>query len=172
MPYDFLTGGARSGKSRAAERRAGASGSPVVFVATAEAGDDEMAARIVRHQADRPAAWSTVEEPTDLVNAIGEIDPEHFVVVDCLTLWLANVLDRDDDVILRDAGDLGRLLAARPGKGVVVSNEVGDGIVPADPLTRRYRDLLGIVNRITAEHADQAYLVVAGRVLRLQPSPW
>lgn len=172
MPYDFLTGGARSGKSRAAERRAAMSESSVYFVATAEAGDDEMAARIARHQADRPASWATVEEPTDLVEAIRAIDPEHFIVVDCLTLWLANTLDWDDDAITGHVEDLARSLAARPGGGVVVSNEVGDGIVPADPLTRRYRDLLGTVNRIVAEHAEEAYLVVAGKVLRLASAPW
>lgn len=172
MPYDFLTGGARSGKSRAAERKGVVSGSPVTFLATAEAGDDEMTARIARHRAERPSSWTTVEEPTDLVRAIAAIDPDCFIVIDCMTLWLANVLVWDDDAITGHASDLGRLLADRFGAGVVVSNEVGDGIVPADPLSRRYRDLLGTVNQIMADHADQAYLVVAGQVLRLAPAPW
>lgn len=172
MPYDFLTGGARSGKSRAAERRAAVSGSAVSFIATAEAGDDEMAGRIALHQADRPASWATVEEPTDLVQAIGAIEPEHFIVVDCLTLWVANVLASDDEMIIGHAAELASLLASRSGGGVVVSNEVGDGIVPADPLTRRYRDLLGTVNRIVAAQAEEAYLVVAGKVLRLASAPW
>lgn len=172
MPYDFLTGGARSGKSRAAERRAAASGSLVSFVATAEAGDHEMAVRIARHRAERPSSWVTVEEPTDLTQAIEMIDVDRFIVVDCLTLWLANTFEWDDDMIIGHATDLASVLASRSGDGVVVSNEVGDGIVPADPLTRRYRDLLGNVNRIVAAQSSQAYLVVAGQVLRLAPAPW
>lgn len=172
MPYDFLTGGARSGKSRAAERRASTSGSEVTFVATAEPGDEEMATRIARHRADRPADWETVEEPIQLVRAIRAVDPERFIVVDCLTLWLANVLESDDDAILEHTSELTHILAGRHGGAAVVSNEVGDGIVPADPLTRRYRDLLGTVNRVMADRADHAYLIVAGRVLRLEPAPW
>lgn len=172
MAYDFLTGGARSGKSRAAERLAAASGSAVTFVATAEAGDAEMAERIERHRRQRPAGWRTLEEPVDIVPVLAAVDPSHYVIVDCLTLWVANLLDESNDAILDRAGHLGRLLQQRPGGGAVVSNEVGDGIVPADPLTRRYRDLLGTVNSIVAEYAERAFLLVAGRVTRLERPTW
>lgn len=172
MPYDFLTGGARSGKSRAAERLAIDSGTDVTFVATAEAGDTEMAIRIARHRAERPADWETVEELSDLVTAIEAVAPERFIVVDCVTVWLANVLESDNDAILEHIIKLAHTLADRHGGAAVVSNEVGDGIVPADPLTRRYRDLLGTVNRVMADRADRAYLIVAGRVLRLERAPW
>lgn len=172
MSYDFLTGGARSGKSRSAERLAGRAASEVTVVATAEPGDDEMARRIERHRAERPSSWDTVEEPRDLLSAISAIDPGRFVVLDCLTLWLANILAGDDVDILETAEVVAAELARRPGGGVVVSNEVGDGIVPADPLSRRYRDLLGSMNRIFADRADRAFLVVAGQVIRLERPPW
>ncbi|HVR31829.1 MAG TPA: bifunctional adenosylcobinamide kinase/adenosylcobinamide-phosphate guanylyltransferase [Acidimicrobiia bacterium] len=172
MPYVMLTGGARSGKSAAAERRALAAHVPVTVIATAEAGDDEMAARIARHRSTRPPAWHTVEEPVDLCGAVHGVDTTRFVLIDCLTLWLANVIERSDEAVVAEAATLADLLADRPGDGVVVTNEVGDGIVPADPDTRRYRDLLGRVNGQLAARADEAFLVVAGRFVPLQEPSW
>lgn len=173
MPYAFLTGGARSGKSTAAERRAASAGTPVTFIATAERGDAEMTARIERHRAARPAGWTTIEEPIHLVDAVSSTSSSSFVVVDCLTLWVANVLGSATDAqIVADARALATALAERTGDAVVVSNEVGDGIVPADPATRRYRDLLGFVNGEMASRSSESYLVVAGRFLRLEEPAW
>jgi adenosyl cobinamide kinase/adenosyl cobinamide phosphate guanylyltransferase len=163
MGLVLLIGGARSGKSRLALRLAGESGNPVVFLATGEAGDDEMAERIALHRAERPAGWTTVEEPRDLVGAIADVPEGATLVVDCLSLWVANVLESRD--VEREAREAAALAAART--TIAVTNEVGLGVVPATPLGRAYRDVLGRVNAIWAEAADEAYFVVAGRVLRL-----
>jgi adenosyl cobinamide kinase/adenosyl cobinamide phosphate guanylyltransferase len=164
-----LLGGARSGKSALAVRLAAERGAPVTFVATAEAGDQEMAERIRRHRRERPAEWSTIEEPLDLVAAVERAPAADTLVVDCLSLWVANVLETVDDVEGR-AEAAAATAAARPGLTVAVSNEVGLGIVPATALGRRYRDVLGRVNAIWADVADEALLVVAGRALRLEPA--
>jgi len=166
MALVLLVGGARSGKSRLAVRLASESGNPVVFLATGEAGDDEMADRIAHHRAERPAAWRTVEEPTELADAIAAVPEGATLVVDCLSLWVANVLEsRDAADVESEAREAAALAAART--TIAVSNEVGLGVVPATPLGRAYRDVLGRVNAIWAEAADDAYLVVAGRVLPL-----
>lgn len=172
MAYAFLTGGARSGKSSAAERRAANSGSPVMVIVTAEAGDAEMAARIEHHRRSRPTEWTTIEEPIRLAEVVGTAPEDGFLLIDCMTLWLANVLGWSDSAITGHVDELSSLLSARDGQAIVVSNEVGDGIVPADPMTRRYRDLLGVVNGRLAAGAADSYLVVAGRFLRLEPAPW
>lgn len=171
MPLTFLTGGARSGKSAVAVRRAGRTGAPVVFVATGEAGDAEMADRITRHRAERPAHWSTVEAPTDLVEALAGLAPGQTVVVDCLSLWVSNLMGRgvDEAGTLDRAHALGRWATAYPGEVVVVTNEVGSGIVPMHPVSRDYRDRLGRVNAVVAGYAALAQLVVAGRTLTLDP---
>jgi adenosylcobinamide kinase/adenosylcobinamide-phosphate guanylyltransferase len=167
-----LFGGARSGKSSLAVRWARASDRPVVFIATGRAGDDEMRARIARHRAQRPGSWTTVEEPGDPAAAVDAAPADAFVIVDCLTLWVADMFERHDDgTVLARADDLGTRAARRAVPTVVVSNDVGSGIVPADPLTRRYRDLLGAVNATVADHAAAAWLVVAGRVAALHPAP-
>lgn len=166
-----LLGGARSGKSALAVRWARAFDGPVAMLATAEALDDEMRERIVRHRAERPVHWTTVEQPRDVPEALAAVDPRTFVIVDCLTLWVANLLDRSDAEVLAAADVLGRTARARPAPTVVVSNEVGWGIVPADAGSRRYRDLLGGVNRLLTAHATTAWLVVAGRVLALHEPP-
>lgn len=166
-----LLGGARSGKSALAVRWAQGFDGPVAMLATAEALDDEMRGRIARHRAERPAGWTTVEQPRDVPEALAAVDPGTFVIVDCLTLWVANLLDRSDADVLAAADVLGRTAAARPAPTVVVSNEVGWGIVPADAGSRRYRDLLGGVNRVVATHAVKAWLLVAGRVLALREPP-
>jgi adenosyl cobinamide kinase/adenosyl cobinamide phosphate guanylyltransferase len=164
-----LLGGARSGKSALAVRLAAERGAPVTFVATAQAGDQEMAERIRRHRRERPAEWSTIEEPLDLLAAVERAPASDTLIVDCLSLWVANVLETVDDVEDR-AEAAAATAAARSGLTVAVSNEVGLGIVPATPLGRRYRDVLGRVNTIWADVADEAVLVVAGRALRLEPA--
>jgi adenosyl cobinamide kinase/adenosyl cobinamide phosphate guanylyltransferase len=169
----LLVGGARSGKSRLAVDLASASDRPVVYVATAEAGDDEMADRIDRHRAERPGDWATVEEPCAVRAAVASIPRDAFVVVDCLTLWVANLViaGRSDESVLTEADDLAATLAARPGPTVVVTNEVGLGVHPETDLGRRYRDLLGGVNRIAAAAARRTLLLVAGRAVRLDDDP-
>jgi len=167
MSLVLLLGGARSGKSALAVELAGRSGAPVVFLATGEAGDEEMAARIARHRAERPAGWTTVEEPGELEAAVAAVAAGACLVVDCLSLWVANVLERGPDAIEAEAERAAALAASRPGTTIAVSNEVGLGVVPATPLGRAYRDLLGRVNATWARQAAEAYLIVAGRRLRL-----
>ncbi len=168
-----LVGGARSGKSalaqRLAEQAAARTGSAVTFVATATAGDADMAARIARHQEDRPAGWGLVEAPTELGPALAGIDPDHTVIVDCLTLWVANLVfaDRSDAEVEEAAGAVAAALARRPGLSLVVTNEVGLGVHPPTELGRRYQDLLGRVNQRAVSASGRALLVVAGRALPL-----
>jgi adenosyl cobinamide kinase/adenosyl cobinamide phosphate guanylyltransferase len=167
-----LLGGARSGKSALAVDWGCAHDGPVTFVATGEAGDDEMAARIRRHREGRPSGWTTVEAPIDPTPAVTGAPGDALVIVDCLTLWVANAFgDLDDAAVLARADALGAAAAARPAPTVVVTNEVGTGIVPADPATRRYRDLLGGVNTAVVAHAAAAWLLVAGRALALHAQP-
>jgi adenosylcobinamide kinase / adenosylcobinamide-phosphate guanylyltransferase len=168
MTHVLLTGGARSGKSSLAVALAERDGANVVFLATGQPGDEEMAARIARHRAERPPHWTTVEEPVRLVEAIGAVEPSACLIVDCLSLWVANLIDAETAAgIERAAAAAASAAATRPGTTIVVTNEVGLGIVPATPLGRDYRDLLGRVNAIWAERATEAYLVVAGRLLPL-----
>ena len=171
MGLTLLIGGARSGKSILAVRAAETNGGPVTFIATAEPRDDEMTARIARHRKTRPASWATVEEPVDLAGAIGAAPPDACVIVDCLTLWVANLLERGaggEDVEAR-ATEASEAAAGRTGAVLVVTNEVGSGIVPMHPETRSYRDLMGTVNAIFARSAEKVLLVVAGRALPLPP---
>lgn len=170
MGFTFLVGGARSGKSSLAVRLAAESGRPVVVVATSEARDDEMAARIERHRGERPPEWSTVEAPLDLAGALAEAPESACILLDCLTLWTSNALEAgwSDDAVAGVAVEVAALAAARAGPTVVVSNEVGLGVVPDTPLGRRYRDVHGRVNAIFATSAERACLVVAGRALELR----
>jgi adenosylcobinamide kinase/adenosylcobinamide-phosphate guanylyltransferase len=160
----LVLGGARSGKSALAVSLASEWPGPVTFIATGEAGDDEMAERIERHRRERPAKWTTVEEPVELAASLESAPADAAVVVDCLSLWVANVLD--DDVETRNE----RAVAAAKTRArtIVVSNEVGLGVVPVSELGRRYRDVLGRVNVQWAAAADEAFFVVAGKMLRLQ----
>lgn len=171
MSLTLLTGGARSGKSALAVRRAARIGQPVTFVATGEAGDAEMADRIARHRAERPAHWTTVEAPVDLVAALTDLAPGQTVLLDCLSLWVANLMAGGDDeaATVEQAHALGRWAAAYRGSVLAVTNEVGSGIVPMHPVSRDYRDRLGRVNAVVAGYADLAQLVVAGRTLTLDP---
>jgi adenosyl cobinamide kinase/adenosyl cobinamide phosphate guanylyltransferase len=160
----LLLGGARSGKSSLAVDLASRAGGPVTFIATATAGDEEMADRIAAHRGERPGDWTTVEEPLHLRQALEAA--EGTVVVDCLSLWVANLLEADMEIDAEAAA-----VAAGRGRTIAVSNEVGLGIVPATPLGRRYRDVLGRVNAEWADAAETTLLVVAGRALPLA-SPW
>jgi adenosyl cobinamide kinase/adenosyl cobinamide phosphate guanylyltransferase len=160
-----LVGGARSGKSQLALERARDAGAPVVFIATGEAGDEEMAERIRLHKAERPPEWTTIEEPIDLVGALRSVPAGATAILDCLSLWVANVIDSDG---VEERGEAAaRVAAARTGLTVAVTNEVGLGIVPDNALARHYRDVLGRVNALWAAAADEAYFVVAGKELRL-----
>ena len=172
MALTVLLGGARCGKSRLAVELAVASGAPVTFVATGEPGDEEMAARIAAHRAERPENWITVEEPYALESAVSAAAPSHTLIVDCLTLWTANALARDEDAtrVLESATSAAAAAARRDALTIAVSNEVGLGIVPVEPLARTYRDLLGSVNRAWVEASADAAFVVAGRALRLTAS--
>jgi adenosylcobinamide kinase / adenosylcobinamide-phosphate guanylyltransferase len=165
----FLLGGARSGKSTLAVELARAWSGPVTFIATGEAGDDEMAQRIRMHQGERPAEWQTVEAPLDVREALELVSDEAAVVLDCLSLWVANLLGRGDagQVIESESRAVSALAAARRSLTVAVSNEVGLGVVPNTELGRRYRDVLGRVNATWAADAEHAAFVVAGRTLRL-----
>jgi adenosylcobinamide kinase / adenosylcobinamide-phosphate guanylyltransferase len=176
-----ILGGARSGKSFFAERLAASSERSVAFIATATAGDDEMHARIARHRASRPKGWHTLEEPLDLTGAVRTASNlADVLLLDCITLWLANwlfqrygTIDEEEFVsstlFAQEAlqKEVGALLEAldflAPNKTlIVVTNEVGLGIVPAYPLGRVYRDALGYVNQSLARAADRVYLMVAG----------
>jgi adenosyl cobinamide kinase/adenosyl cobinamide phosphate guanylyltransferase len=163
-----LLGGARSGKSRLAVRLAAESGAPVVFVATGEPGDVEMAARIEQHRDERPPDWTTVEEPRRLLDAVAGAPGGCCLVVDCLSLWVANLIEQAPAEAIEDeAAAAAEIAAARAEQTIAVSNEVGLGVVPATPLGRAYRDVLGRVNQAWVAAADEAMLVVAGRGLRL-----
>jgi adenosylcobinamide kinase / adenosylcobinamide-phosphate guanylyltransferase len=164
-----LLGGARSGKSRLAIDLAGAAGAPVNFIATGEARDEEMADRIRKHRGERPDGWTTVEEPYAVTATLERVEPGHTVVLDCLTLWVANALERRDEPehVLDAAAHAARVARTREGTTIAISNEVGLGIVPATPLGRAFRDLLGSVNRVWVEASADAFFVVAGRGLRL-----
>jgi adenosylcobinamide kinase / adenosylcobinamide-phosphate guanylyltransferase len=169
----LVLGGARSGKSAYAQRLAQElGGDHVLFVATAEAGDEDMAQRIARHQQERPASWRTLETPRQVGRAIAlHLDDTAVVVVDCLTLLVSNTLlhcGKSPDHVVAEAAvqeEVAALLQtcqARAATCIVVSNEVGLGLVPDNPLGRLYRDLLGKANQALAAHAEAVYFMVAG----------
>jgi adenosylcobinamide kinase/adenosylcobinamide-phosphate guanylyltransferase len=129
-----------------------------------------MRERIRRHRADRPSGWATVEEPVQLRRALDEIEPADTIVIDCLSLWVSNLVEHGWTVaeVEEEAADIAKRAASRPGSCIAVSNEAGLGVVPATPLGRRWRDLLGRVNERWAREAGDVFLVVAGRVLPLE----
>jgi adenosylcobinamide kinase / adenosylcobinamide-phosphate guanylyltransferase len=155
----FVIGGARSGKSRFAEGVVGTG--PRRYIATAQAWDDEMRARIAQHRADRGDGWITVEAPLDLAGALGQAKADEVVLVDCATLWLSNQLLADHDLDAACASLL-TALAACPAPVVIVSNEVGLSIVPDNALARRFRDAQGRLNQQLAAQAGLVVMVVAG----------
>jgi adenosylcobinamide kinase/adenosylcobinamide-phosphate guanylyltransferase len=186
----LVIGGARSGKSAWADQRAKQSGRRVLYVATATAGDDEMAERIAAHQAQRPASWRTVEEPNNLLQAIqANATPGDVVVVDCLTLWVSNVLlkaigpERDANMtpltvwtaieasVVNEAKDMLTDARDRDLTLILVSNEVGMGVVPATSVGRHYRDILGRVNQVVGSASDSLILMVAGLAVDLRQLP-
>lgn len=169
---EFILGGARSGKSAFAQQRAHTSQLKVFYLATAEAGDAEMATRIARHRAERPADWYLVEEPLALAAALRtHAAPDRCLLVDCLTLWLSNLLAASDERLLAERSALLEALPALPGHIVLVSNEVGQGIVPTHPLARRFRDEAGWLHQAIARHCDRVIFVVAGLPLTLKDCP-
>ena len=168
MTATLVLGGARSGKSSHAMRLAEALAARPLLIATAEAGDGEMRQRIARHREERGAHWRVVEAPLALAEAIAELEADAVTVVDCLTLWLSNLLHEGRDA----ESESSRLLAAidaSPARLILVSNEVGLGIVPATPLGRSFRDEQGRLNQRVAEVADRVILLAAGLPLVLKP---
>jgi adenosylcobinamide kinase/adenosylcobinamide-phosphate guanylyltransferase len=181
----LITGGARSGKSRHAERLAAEAGGSITYVATMEAGDEDLARRIARHRERRPQAWTTVEAPLGVPDRLACLDPEATVLADCLSLWVSNELHRRVpgggaspadweaaiDAIVAETERIAEVQARRRGALIVVTNEVGWGIVPMGALSRAYRDALGLANQALAEAADTVVLVASGLPLVLKGAP-
>jgi adenosylcobinamide kinase/adenosylcobinamide-phosphate guanylyltransferase len=157
----LVLGGARSGKSRYAEWLIGTYPQPWIYIATAEAKDDEMAERIAAHKARRDAGWRTIEARHDLADALAAAPEGSAVLVDCLTLWLSNLMTGAFDLEAPTARLL-QALARRSGPTVLVSNEVGLGIVPDNALARRFRDAQGLLNQRVAAQAARVIMMVAG----------
>ncbi|WP_410218052.1 bifunctional adenosylcobinamide kinase/adenosylcobinamide-phosphate guanylyltransferase [Paracoccus sp. (in: a-proteobacteria)] len=160
----LVTGGARSGKSALAERLAVQHAMPRIYIATAEARDNEMAERILRHQNVRGENWTTVEEPLDLCGALRRTDGQGVRLVDCLTLWLSNCMGQ------APVEPLVMTLRQQHCPVVLVTNELGLGIVPDNALARRFRDDHGLMNQAVAAVADAVWMAVSGLPLRLKPS--
>ena len=169
----LILGGARSGKSALAERLAADSGLPVTYIATATAGDAEMAARIEQHRERRPPGWETVESPLELADAIWRHGGEaRCLLVDCLTLWLTNWLLAEDEAGYRRArAALLDALDASPGEIILVSNETGAGVVPMGALSRRFVDEAGWLHQAVARRCDRVIFTIAGlpQVLKGEP---
>lgn len=171
----LILGGAKSGKSSQAQALAEGWGGRLIYLATAQAHDQEMVRRIARHQADRGPAWSTLEEPLDLSAALRQADaPGTVFLVDCLTLWLSNLVlaaELDDDQVAARGEELARLLPGLEARVILVANEVGLGIVPDNALARRWRDLAGSLNQRLARACDAVLLITAGLPLALKGGP-
>jgi len=172
----FITGGARSGKSSFAEQRAHSFGAPLCYLATAQVLDDEMGQRITKHRKRRGADWQTVEEPLLLSETLANYDGTcNAVLIDCLTLWLSNLLmlheylgAKAEERILEDVHHLTETLRGMKTPVIIVTNEVGMGIVPENRLARMFRDIAGQANQTVAAAADEAWLVASGIPLRLK----
>ena len=184
MENILIIGGARSGKSRFAQELALKLGEPVLFVATAEAGDEEMRRRIEEHQRSRPAAWSTLEITTHIGSQIVQnIGGAKVVIVDCITLLVNNIFSQhsyqtDEQIdaslvekeVTSEIGELVECINRVDASFILVTNEVGTGLVPVSIVGRLYRDLLGKANQMLAEHADEIYLMVAGLPIPIKPA--
>lgn len=170
---ELILGGARSGKSRLAERLAGESGLEVIYIATSQALDGEMSERIRAHRDRRPAHWALVEEPLQLARVLSEhASAQRCLLVDCLTLWLTNLLVLDDDARLQHEREaLLASLANLPGRLILVSNETGLGVVPMGELTRRYVDEAGLLHQAIAERCQRVVFTVAGLPMVLKGDP-
>ena len=172
----LVTGGTRSGKSSFAEKLALESGGPVVYVATAAPLDDEIRQRIAAHRRRRPPEWQTVEEPLDLAGVLRRSQAGTTVLIDCLTLFVTNWLLGQDPAALKGLeevfrpilADLSQAIQACPAGVIIVTNEVGSGIVPENPLARSFRDLAGVANQMVAAACDQVYWVVGGIPVRIK----
>ncbi len=160
----LILGGVRSGKSRLAERLAIESGWPVAYIATATARDDEMRTRIAAHRARRPPGWSTVEEPIALAAMLrAHARPDRCVLVDCLTLWLTNLLTAEDaNALERERAALFAVLPGLPGRIILISNETNMGVTPLGEISRRYCDAAGLLHQALALCCDRVILTVAG----------
>jgi len=179
----LITGGARSGKSRFAQELAQRPGQPVLFVATAEAGDEEMRHRIEAHRRVRPTAWRTLETPNRVgQHILQEIGGAKVVIIDCVTLLVSNILNqfldpagesidgaRVEKAVIREIDELIDCLNRVAAIFIIVTNEVGMGLVPVNLVGRLYRDLLGKANQRLAERADEVYLMVSGLPVRVKP---
>jgi adenosylcobinamide kinase/adenosylcobinamide-phosphate guanylyltransferase len=167
----LILGGARSGKSRFAEDIVARTGLPATYLATAEIRDAEMQARVASHRDRRGGDWTTVEEPLDLTGRLATlVDPGRVILVDCLTLWLSNLMEAGRDVAAEGDAFAAQLAEAR-GPIVLVSNEVGSGIVPMNALARRFADEQGRLNQKIAAAVQTVFLVAAGLPVRLKPNP-
>lgn len=162
--HELILGGARSGKSRLAERVAVESGLAVTYIATSEALDDEMSQRIAHHRQRRPAHWRLIEEPLQLAKILQEnAAADRCLLVDCLTLWLSNLLMLNDDVRMQNEIDqLLECIEVLPGRVIMVSNETGLGVIPLGELTRRYVDQAGWLHQALAERCQRVVFTVAG----------
>lgn len=167
---ELILGGVRSGKSRLAEQHALTTGLPVTYIATATADDEEMRERIAHHQAHRTTQWQLIEEPLTLATALQQAAKNnHCVLVDCLTLWLTNLLCLQDETRLQaETAALLQVLPTLPGHIILVSNETGMGVVPLGKLTRRYCDEAGRLHQALALTCERVILTVAGLALTLK----
>ncbi len=168
----FITGGARSGKSGFAERLAHELEGKRAYIATAQALDPEMAARIEKHRKDRSKAWDTYEEPLAIAELLQKLSARHYDValLDCLTLWLSNIIAHtvDGDVISAHSEELIAAIRDFNGTLLIVSNEVGLGIVPDNPLARQFRDYAGLLNQKVAQVADEVYFTASGIPIKIK----
>lgn len=171
----LITGGARSGKSQFAQKLAVEAGGRVLFIATAEAKDEDMRLRIEVHRESRPAGWKTLEAPLGISEIIGQhIGEAEIVVIDCITILVANILlqgcgeEPAEELVLKEIKALVNQMDELEATFILVSNEVGLGLVPDNELGRCYRDCLGRANQMLAQHADEVYLMVAGIPIRLK----
>ena len=166
----LVTGGARSGNSSFAEKRIKQLGSSLVYIATSEIIDSEMEKRVAEHQARRGSEWQTLHAPLKLTEALFETDGKGPCLVDCLTIWLNNLIFHNEDTVVATK-ELIKVLEKRSDPVVLVTNEVGSGIVPENALARRFRDEAGRMNQIISQVADEVYVSISGIPLQIKPNP-
>ena len=173
--FIFITGGRRSGKSSYALELAESMGEKRLYIATAEALDDEMKERIAHHREERGDRWDTVEEPIDIVNILDHSRKYNVILIDCLTLWLCNIMhngeasgEPGDETIMRHINRLADSCASSNTKVIAVTNELGLGVIPDDPLSRRFTDFAGIMNQRMAAAANKVVITVSGIPLTIK----